>query len=105
MRRKEVHAVAVARRCVAVHDEESGALKVKVGVNVNERIATQLHAAGTVGLHGKLVELRNEVGCEIIREEIAISTKFHGQLLHDLELYVQVREDVESRHWEHFLIA
>lgn len=90
VRREEVHSVALAGVDVAEHDEEARVLEVHVGVGVDKGVAANLHPARLVALHGKLVDLRNEVGGVVFGEVVGVGSKLHGQFVGNLELYVQV---------------
>ena len=105
MGRQEIVAVARACRDVAVHDEEAGALQVHVGIDINEGIAAQLHAALGILLDGKLVELRTEVGSVVLGEEADVAAYLEGQLTDHHELQVEVAEEVEGGQRQHLLVA
>ena len=59
------------------HDEETGALQVHVGIDVNKRIAAQFHTRLDILLYGKLADLRQIVGRVVFGEEGGIGTQFY----------------------------
>ena len=102
---QELHAVALAVEHVAHHHEEAHTLQHHIGIDIHKGISAQLDAAGLILLHGKLIELRAEVGSIVLGESGSVGSQFHAQHTGNLELQVEVGEEVERGQGQHVLVA
>ena len=87
------------------HQIEPHLLQFKVGIDIDEGIASQLHTAGGILLNGELVDGGAVVGSIVLREDEGIGTKLYIQHPGNTELQEEVGEEVPGGQWQHLLIT
>ena len=76
-----------------------------VGIDVNERIATNLLTTVFILLNGKLSQLWQIVRGFILGEERHTATQLHTQHTGYLELQIEVGEEIEGWQGQHIFVA
>ena len=90
---------------MAHHDEETGVLKVEVGIDIHDGISAKFDTTRFILLYGELSESRCIVGGVVFGKEPHVGSEIAFQHLCDLELEIEIGVQVECGNRQDILLA